>query len=155
MNTQDHSDYGSRAPAMLARPQKLEPIATGQLSTGRETKAERLKFTDDHLCDRLYAANQIDAIQLDIAHKALEMFVLAGINPRLVANYGQRAGGRECTDPTDINEPTATDKYRRLARSFGHRWALIEDMLMGHYCGPGKLASLRAVLDDLGDYFGI
>jgi hypothetical protein len=149
-----NSDFGAVGKANLSRRATVEQIASGERGIGRET-ATRVRYDDCHLIDRLYAAQQLTTLQRDAAVQALEMFTDAGLARSRVARIGEARVGRETTDDDDISTPRPADHYRWLARNFGYRFALVEQLLIGEYCGPCLMGSLRKVLDDLADYWGL
>lgn len=142
-------DNGARGMAMQARDVKIEPIATGSVSIGRE-RGERLRYTDEHLIDRMHAAAQLSNRQHESAHKLLEMFVAAGHAASRTCRYGaipewHNGGG-------DIDRPTARDVYRKFAKHYhGHQFSILEGMMQERHPGVRWLATAQEALERLAD----
>jgi hypothetical protein len=151
---QGASDYGANGAATLTRKAIFEQVASGETRIGHE-KCSRVRYEDCHLIDQLYAAHVFTTVQRDAALQALQMFTDAGLARSRVARIGQGRGGPETFDDADIAEPRPADHYRWLARNFGYRWALVEQLLIGQYCGPVVMINLKGVLNDLAAYWGI
>jgi len=152
------SDRGATGVAMLARPCSVEQIATGSIAIGRE-RSEALRYKDAHLVDRLHRAAQISDRQHEAAVNLLEMWTAAGVEPAMVASYGEKCSASQDNDDA-VNEPTAADHYRRLMRPFRGagpvnvaQICILESVLMGRHPGVRFLAPLQAALDDLADFW--
>jgi hypothetical protein len=153
-----HSDRGAVGLAMLTRPCVVEKAATGSVAIGRE-QADRLKYQDAHLVDRLYRAAQISDRQYEAATKFLEMWTAASLAPAMVAAYGERTGIHEAPSECDGN-PSAADVYRRFVRPFRgkaplspHKLEIVEAVMLGRHPGVRWLGTAQSAFDDLANYW--
>jgi muconolactone delta-isomerase len=64
--------------------------------------------------DRWSAANKLSMKQLAVISTCLRLWRLAGLNPRVTANYGERLAGGGNADHGAVNEVEAREDLRRL-----------------------------------------
>jgi hypothetical protein len=139
-------DHGTRGPAMLPRPFKInETIRAGV--TVRE-------YLDAHLVDRMYHAAQLSDDQYEVAKRVVELHEAAGFEPSVTPGYAPPGWHRGHDD--DEPEAKAITKFRELlgSCSVAAAWVL-HDMCLGRHPGVRFLEVLQTTLDDLAKGWGI
>jgi hypothetical protein len=145
-------DHGADGPAALARPRRIERVATGNTRQGREG-ADAVRYQDSDPWHHYANAGQITERQL-LAGRALTRQYQAGYSAMLaMPSYGSSGGGG-LSDEEDRNRSAARTLYNTMADLIPHsaRHAMA---CMVRYEFPtmaNRIAYVREGCDVIADY---
>jgi hypothetical protein len=131
--------------AMLARPQRLVPIAF--LSDHTLEAALTRQFTDSHLIDRMWDNGQLNDWQYAAANKLLQLFDDAGLSSSKVAQLGRI--GTSVANMTD-DMAAARRTWNRLMGKIGYPGdEMLTSLCLGELRVQGQVSRAQALKEGL------
>ncbi len=139
-------DYGSRGAAYRSRPSSIRET----IQAGVTYRA----YSDAHLIDRMHQRAQLSDLQYEAAQRVIELHNAAGFEPNTTSGYVPPGWNKGHDD--DEQEAAAITRFRFLLGSRSAAAAgILHGMCLEQHPGTGRLATLRASLDDLVKQWGL
>ena len=124
-----------------------EAQAAKEAAQAKRRLPSPVTYAEAHLIDRMWNRGQLNDQQHDTATRLYALFLAAGLEPRMVADIGERLAKSREIDEGTANSRAAWNAV--VARVQGKRQELLHDLCLGRHPGLHWLATLQASLDDI------
>ncbi len=129
-----------------------EAQAAAEAAKAKRKAPTPAAYAEAHLIDRMWSRGQLSDRQHDTATKLYALFLAAGLEPRMVADIGERLDKSREIDDGAAASRAAWNAI--VARVQGKRQELLHDLCLGRHPGLHWLATLQVSLDDIQKFFG-